>query len=138
GGGGSEGRIEIVRVYRAGREWVRYYTSDQQLNPGDANPNWSLWREVATPATQAFQRNFVTTDWAGPNADGDYTLTIPATQHLVGRTVTAPTVFKLTGDDLVPDSDTRKTVSESTGDVVLTVTAFPDERFDGRAIVRGY
>ena len=117
---------------------MRYYSSDQQLNPGDPNPNWSLWREVATPASQAFQRDFAVTDWAGPDGAGDYTLTIPATEHLVGRTVTAATVFEQIGDDLIPDTDTRKTVSEPTGDVVLTVTAFPDERFAGRAVVRGY
>lgn len=127
GAGGSTGRLKVVRASNATRTYTR--TRSEGV--------WGAWRDAAPLGGQTFTRLIASTsDWSGPSG-GNYTLSIPATVHGLGRIVVLGEAYaQVAGVNSPVSPDVA--IAEATGDVTISVTETPDNRFVGRLILRSY
>lgn len=82
-------------------------------------------------SSDAFVFNFTTGMWAGPS-NATYIMTILQSTHQKG---TAPTVQVYREDSGDFELVEVAVVVNSFGDITITISEFPDNRFPGRAII---
>lgn len=125
--GGSAGRLKVVQATTATRRYLRIRSDGV----------WGPWRDAAPLGGQTYTRLIASTsDWSGPSG-GNYSLSIPATVHGLGRIVVLGEAYaQVAGvnSPVIPDV----AIAEATGDVTISVTEVPDNRFVGRLILRSY
>ena len=128
-GGSTAGRLLTQTVYAFAKTWQR-----SELD-GIA---WTPWREVGALGAQSYERIiFNVSEW-GAESGGDYTISIPASTHGLSRRVHIAYVVRTVGGVNEPVDPSLGRITEATGDVTLSVTATPDNRFVGRIVLRGF
>lgn len=130
--GGSAGRLKVVQATNATRRYLRI------RNDGV----WGPWRDAAPLGGQTYTRLISSTaEWSGPSG-GFYTISIPASVHGLGRIVVVSDVHGVItppfSEPLQPDWTIDQSTGATGGDVVVKVTATPDNRFLGWIILRSY
>jgi len=127
GAGGSAGRLKVVRASNGTRTYTR--TRSEGV--------WGAWRDAAPLGGQTFTRVIASTaDWSGPSG-GNSTLSILASHNGLGRIVVLGEAYgQIAGVNAPVSPDVA--ISEATGDVTISVTEVPDNRFVGRIVLRSY
>lgn len=132
GAGGSAGRLKIVRATTGVRTYVRVRSETV----------WGPWRDAAPLGGQTYTLLIsMLSDWSGPSG-GFYTLSIPASVHGLGRIVVVSDVHGVITPPFSEPLDVDWTVDQTNGatggDVMVSVTDSPDNRFLGWIILRSY
>lgn len=86
---------------------------------------------AGSPASRSITSNNATTDWAGPSG-GEYSITILAATHGKGTSPSVQVFELVTGiyNQVNPSINVN-----GSGDVIVSVTSSPDNRFAGKILI---